>query len=800
MKIVRNTLMLLVFMAVSSGWLAAQSPVQTVKGAVLDRQSETPLVGVAVELISVVPIRGEVTDENGRFSIAEVPVGRHTFRVSYLGYETLTIPNVVVNAGKEVVLDLSLEESVIEIAEVVVKATAEKDKANNELATISARTFNLEEVTRYSGGRNDVARLAGNFAGVATADDSRNDIVIRGNSPTGVLWRLDGIPIPNPNHFSTLGTTGGPVSALNPNLLANSDFMTSAFPAEYGNALAGVFDIGFRSGNRDKHEYTFQLAAFSGLEAMAEGPLSAKKNGSFLLSYRHSFVQIANTLGIPVGTNATPDYRDLSFKLDFGNSKAGKFSLFGIGGLSKIDFLGNEIDETDLFANPNQDAYARSRLGITGLRHNILTGDDSYLRTVLSFSTAQTDYDQDNFMEGEQKFRATEVRDITNTYALSSFWNKKINARTTFRTGMVLQYIHLNTRVDDRDGRPDNDGDGLPDWQRVRDFNDGMALIEAYAQTQYRLSETWTLNAGLHAQTLTFNNSTALEPRAAINWQFSPGHTFNLGYGLHHQMQPLPVFFLQQEVSPGVYERTNADLDFTRSHHFVLGYDARLGADWRLKAETYYQAIGNAAVESVSSSFSLLNAGANFIFPEVGRLVNEGEGRNYGAEITLEKFFSRGYYGLLTASVFDSRYKGSDGVERSTAFDNGYVFNLLAGKEFRIGKDKRNAITFDMKFTNAGGRPYTPVDLDASRLAGQEVLQEERAFSERYGDYLRLDLKFGVRINSKKAKLSQQFFLDLQNVTNNENIFVKRFNILTNEVNDVLQSGFFPDIMYRVQF
>ncbi|MCO6477543.1 MAG: TonB-dependent receptor, partial [Phaeodactylibacter sp.] len=227
---------------------------QTIKGAVVDQQSEIPVIGAAVELLSVGPPRGAVTDIDGRFSIAEVPVGRHTVRVSYLGYSPVTIPNVLVTAGKETVLNLSLEESVVQMNEVVVNGRVEKGKANNEMATISTRSFNLEEVTRFSGGRNDVARLAGNFAGVATADDSRNDIVIRGNSPTGVLWRLEGIPIPNPNHFATLGTTGGPVSALNPNLLATSDFLTSAFPAEYGNALAGVFDIGFRSGNRDNYE------------------------------------------------------------------------------------------------------------------------------------------------------------------------------------------------------------------------------------------------------------------------------------------------------------------------------------------------------------------------------------------------------------------------------------------------------------------------------------------------------------------------------------------------------------------
>lgn len=791
---------LTLFFLINQNHLLLAQASQTVKGIVTDQQSELPLVGVAVELLGQEGGRGQVTDLDGNFSLPEVPVGRQALRLSYLGYETITIPNVLVTAGKEVYLEISMVESVLEINEVVVTATVEKDRAQNELATISARSFNLEEVTRYSGGRNDVARLAGNFAGVAVADDSRNDIVIRGNSPTGVLWRLEGIPIPNPNHFSTFGTTGGPVSALNPNLLSNSDFLTSAFPAEYGDALAGVFDIGFRSGNKDRYEFMFQLAAFSGLEAMVEGPLSNNNKSSFLISYRHSFVQLADQLGIPIGTNATPDYRDLSFNFDFGNGKAGKFSLFGIGGTSMIDFLGEELDADDIFADPTEDSYPRSKLGIVGLRHNILAGKDGYIRTVISASTAQNEFTQDNILPDGEKRRTVEVQDITDTYSISSFWNKKFSSRFTARTGFLVQHFRINTEVDDRENTPDFDGDGIPDWIKVRDFKGGMSLLQAYTQGQYRLGQQWTLNAGLHAQYLEINGNFALEPRLAVNWQFHPRQRLNVGYGLHHQMQPFPLFFFEEEVSPGQYVRSNKELDFVRSHHFVLGYDLKLGTDWRIKAETYYQAIDQAAVEKTPSSFSLLNAGADFVFPQVGSLVNDGIGTNYGVELTIEKFFSQSYYGLLTTSFFDATYEGSDGMQRNSAFNNGYVINVLAGKEIKIGKDKRNALTFDTKFTTAGGRYYTPVDVAASKVAGEEVLIDEEAFTLRYDPYLRLDVKLGYQLNSKTKRISQQFFLDLQNITGNKNIFVKRYNPTTQEVNDVLQSGFFPDILYRLQF
>ncbi|MBI1224385.1 MAG: TonB-dependent receptor plug domain-containing protein [Bacteroidetes bacterium] len=770
----------------------AQNPTQTIRGSVLDQQSETPLIGVTVELLDAADATGTVTEPDGSFALPNVPVGRQTLRFSYIGYEGVTIPNIVVTAGKEVFLEVKMAESFTQLNEVVVTAQVDKDKAGNELATISARQFSLEEVTRYSGARNDAARMAANFAGVNISDDSRNDIVIRGNSPTGLLWRLDGVAIPNPNHYSTLGTTGGPVSALNTNLLKNSDFLTSAFPAEYGNALSGVFDIQLRSGNRENHEYTFQLAAFSGLEAMAEGPISKEKGGSYLVAYRHSFAELANEAGLNIGTTATPKYKDLSFKVDLPKTKFGNFSLFGIGGLSNIDFIGKDLSDEDFYGETDQNSYVKSQFGVLGLTHRLLINETTYLRTTIAASNSANTYNEEKVQEDGSIRRHLEVDDAVNRYTFSSLLNKKYNARLTLRTGVIAELFHLNNFLRDREARPD--------WVTLRDFDGNLGLLQAYAQTQYRLSEKLTLNGGLHGQYLTFNDTWAIEPRLALNYHLTENQTLNLGYGLHSQMQPLPMYFLQVMLPDGEQVRTNKDMEFTRSHQFVLGYDVKVGGDWRIKAETYYQALGNVPIQSEPGSFSMLNVGADFGFPEEHYLVNEGTGKNYGAELTVEKFFSRGYYVLVTGSVFDSKYKGSDGIERNTAFNNKYTMNFLAGKEVKIGKDKRNALTFDTKFTAAGGRYYTPIDLAASIAEGKQVFQEDKAYSERIDTYLRWDVKFGYRLNSKKRKLSQQFFLDFQNVTNHENVFTYRFNREKGEVQQVNQIGFFPDLLWRVQF
>ena len=206
---------------------------QNVRGSIVDKDSKTPLPGANIVISTLDPVKGTATDPNGHFKIEKIPVGRHSIKISYVGYEPIIMQNIELSSGKELILNLELQESVM-MEEVVIEAEGEKEKSINKMATVSARTFSIEETQRYAGSLNDVARMAQNFAGVQGADDSRNDIVIRGNSPTGVLFRLDGVDIPNPNHFALMGTTGGPVSLLNNNVLDNSDFMTGAFPAEYG--------------------------------------------------------------------------------------------------------------------------------------------------------------------------------------------------------------------------------------------------------------------------------------------------------------------------------------------------------------------------------------------------------------------------------------------------------------------------------------------------------------------------------------------------------------------------------------
>ncbi|UII78093.1 TonB-dependent receptor [Flagellimonas sp. CMM7] len=772
-----------------------------IKGIVLDKQSEGPLVGATVELLDQQADTGVITDLDGRFTIKDVPVGRQIVRVSYIGFENTTIPNIEVTTGKDVLLTISLIESFNQLDEVIVTTETNKDRANNKLATVSARQFGVEEVTRFSGGRSDVGRLAANFAGVSAPDDSRNDIVVRGNSPTGLLWRLEGIPIPNPNHFASFGTTGGPVSAVNPNLLKNSDFITSAFPSEYGNALGGVFDLGFRKGNIDDFEFSAQVGVFTGVEAMAEGPMGSK-NGSFLLSARYSLVSLVG--GGAGGTSATPNYSDVSFNFDFGKGKLGRLSLFGIIGTSDIEFLGNDIDEDDLFAAEDENAFVDSQFGVIGLKHQLPVGKNSFLRTIVAGSYTGNKFTADRLIDKdtsqERIILYTEADNSESRVSFSTLFNSKLSNRATLRTGVLVEGYKIDAFNRDREKQPDTNGDGDPDLFTFRDFDENFTIFQPYIQGQFRLTEKITFNAGMHSQYSSLNEQFVFEPRAALNFQLAPNHKLNIGYGLHHQSVPFPLLFLNEEVN-GELIQTNRNLDLVRSNHYVLGYDVKLGNDWRGKIEVYNQDIDNAAIESFPSSYSSLTEGADFDFDDDKvSLINGGTGFNRGIEFTLEKFFSNSYYGLLTGSFYESKYEGSDGIERNSPFNNGYVVNALAGKEFSLGGKNKNILFVDSRLTFSGGRYYTPVDLAASQQAGFEVLQDDLAFSQQYDDYFRWDVKFGIKLNSRNKKQSHRFFVDLQNVTANENIFARRYNRLTNNVDQIDQIGFFPDVGYKFQF
>lgn len=775
------------FLLITPVLTIAQNNSQTIRGSITDKLTQTPIIGATIQLSNL--NLGCISDSVGNYVLKNLPPDRYELKIVFFGYKTLILPNIEVTSGKEVILDISMEEEYKQLKEIVVSAT-NKGGTINKLATVSARTFSMEEVNRYAGGRNDPARLAANFAGVSAPDDSRNDIVIRGNSPVGVLWRIDGMNVTNPNHFAAVGTTGGAVSALNTNLLKNSDFFTSAFPAEYGNATAGVFDLGLRSGNNKKRETTIQAGVITGLELTTEGPFSKKNDASYLVGYRYSLAGIAQAVGVNIGTTATPSYQDFSFKLSSGTTKLGKFSVFGILASSTINIGGGSTNT--LYGNGNQVDFS-SKIGIGGFNHFKQINAKSFITSTVGINyaaTIQTAYDYDHMADSSY------VREDNNvsksTYFLSSTYHLKLNNRLFFKVGIQDEIIDVNLSLKTKDHI-------FAPEKQIWDYSSSTNLIQAFAHLKYSLSSKLTLNAGVHSQYLALNNSSSIEPRIGLVYNTTSKSSFNFGYGLHAQMQPINVYFLQSKDINGSILYNNKNLGFTKSHHIVLGYNIQPIADWRIKTEIYYQALYNVPITSVSSSYSMLNTGATFKTDLTDSLENKGTGSNYGVELTLEKFFSKGYYGLVTGSIYNSEYKGSDGITRNTSFNGNFVCNFLAGKEWKIGKDKRNRISIDTKFTYAGGRATTAIDLTASVATGREVLSSDVNGSN-YEDYYRLDFKVGFKLNSSQRKIGQTFSLDLQNVTNHSNVFSQNYDNKLQKINTTYQLGFFPNVVYKLQF
>jgi hypothetical protein len=765
--------------------LKAQQQGQTLRGVALDAQSKRGIGFVTVAIPGT--DLGTIADSTGAFTIDKVPLGRITVLVTHVGYEARTVQNVVMEAGKETLLEIELLESLsTEMENVVI--VAKRSITSTQMATVSAAEFNAEDTRRYAGSRNDVARMASNFAGVNSVNDGRNDIIIRGNSPLGLLWRLEGVDIPNPNHFGTLGLTGGPVGMLNNNVLGQSAFYTGAFPAQFGNATSGVFDLYYRKGNPNKREYMAQVG-FNGLELGAEGPFSKKSKASYLINYRYSIPGLIKSLGVNVGTGAAvPMYQDLSVKVDLPTKKAGHFSLFGLGGNSNIDFKGDLKDTINFYNDPYHDLYNSTKMGVLGAKHTyFLNNSTSYVLTLAATGsnvlTRQDSLDLDQLPHKKYRGNGSEWR-----YVASFVLNKKFSGRDRLSTGISADQLHYSYR--------DSILDAKYGYIPLLQEKNHTHFLRGYVQWQHRLNSRLTFNTGLNAQHLALNGNTALDARAGVQYSTGNSGVLNFAYGGHSQMQTLMTYFHETRTGENTSVQTNRDLGFTRSQHGVLGWEQGLKQNWKYKVEVYGQYLSKVPVERRMSDWSALNIGAGYGAGLEDSLVNRGMGYNYGLEMTVEKPFSNGFYVLSTASLFNSKYKGSNGVEHNTLFNGNYVVNVLAGKEWKM--KEMHTLAVDIKGTGAGGKRYTPIDEAASQKAQKAVYDDSRSFELQSKPYFRMDVKITYRMNN--PKFMQEFFVDFQNVTNTINIYNQWYDNRSGKIRTQNQLGFYPNFNYRIQF
>jgi outer membrane receptor protein involved in Fe transport len=758
---------------------------QQLRGTVMDIVLQKPLAGATVSIPSL--NYSTVTDEEGLFRFKEMPLGSYRVTITFSGFKEVTLENIAVNSGKETVLSVSLEALVKTEEGVLIRSNSKRNKPLNDMSAVSARAFTVDETQKYAAAVNDPLRMAAAFPGVLAGDDGGNSIIIRGNSPTGLLWKMEGMDIPNPNHFSQAGNTGGGISILSAQLLSNSDFVTAAFAAEYGNALSGVFDLKLRRGNNEKREYTLQ-AGILGLDAAIEGPFSKKYKGSYLIDYRYSTLTLLNKIGVLPSDGSVTNFQDLSYNIYLPTNKLGTFTLFGFAGLSSDD---RNVDKDSASWEQKSDRYPYhfvANTSMSGITHTLLFGNKVHLRTSAGFSYTRNGYDEDYIEDNYTIAKNYTDNYIVKKWLFNSTMNYKFDNRLQLRAGVIGNLIDFNYY------QLSAEHEGDPLLERIN-AKGKTSTQQVFAQWQYKPSNDLTINAGLHYLHLSLNNTSSAEPRLSAKWNITSKTSLAIGYGLHSQLQIWGVYFARQQNADGTFSSPNKDLGFTKSNHYVLSFGHRLAKNLLLKTEIYYQQIFNAPVSTRdSSTFSTLNIIDGYVLDP---LVNKGKGKNYGIEVSLERYLQNNFYLTLSNSVYQSKYTALDGVERNTRFNGNYIITLISGKDF-VSDNKRKTFGINIKTIYAGGLRTTPVNAELSQAKGYTVFDEYNAYSLRNLDYFRADLRLSMKWN--KRNFTSTLSLDIQNVTNRQNVYNQYFDEDTNKIVYSYQTGFLPVLNYRIEF
>lgn len=764
---------------------------QTVRGQVVDIDTKIPLIGAAV-LIKGKDM-GATTDVDGNFRLTNVPTGRVSLEISYLGYEPRLLSELPVTSGKELVLTVELSASLQALDEVVVLARQRKDLPLNEMAAVSARTFSVEEARRYAGAMDDPARMASAFAGVTAGSAETNAIIIRGNAPTGVLWRLEGVDIPVPSHFSGGDDVpgGGAFTIFSSAMLANSDFYTGAFPAEYGNAVAGVFDMKFRNGNNERHEFTAQLG-IQGVEFAAEGPFKKGYGGSYLFNVRASTLGIVRSFVSEMSGKQSIHYEDIAFKINLPTRNAGTFTLWGIGGNSMSEREAEDDPTLWESVSESSDMKMTYRTGAAGISHRQTLSPSLYISSTLAATLSDTDNEFGERRIEKPETVRPEIHTVNKSYrlSLSSRLNHRHSARWNSRYGIRLEQL-----IDEINNRKADDNDIL---QIVTRKNSDTQLLQAYGQTKYVVNNHLSLVGGVNLALFTLNNDFSVEPRFSAEWIFNNKHSVSLGTGLHSQVEPIFLYFMQIPDGKGGYTMPNRDLKMTRSWHNVLSYNWAFSPVLRLKVEPYLQYLYDVPVVK-DGTFSIINLTTQpplFYSP----FVNTGKGRNVGIDFTLERFLRDGYYYMTTVSFFDSRYRDNNGDWHNTLFNTRYVVNLLGGKEFTF--NRRNGLNsilgINGRITLSGSRPTSTVDVEET-LKHQEIVYDE---SKPYIHYRKgvnpvTDISLTYRVNYRKW--SGTVAVQIKNVIGRQ-YMGQTFNLAKQQIEDSYFESMIPFISYKAEF
>lgn len=739
-----------------------------ITGIITDKETQKPLPEATVTLIETGYSIG--SDANGKFEFTSVPYGTYQVRVSKLGYESIVKTDVVLLSSRptNVIIELNITSITTETIDVEAKYFEKSSSENTS-------TFNLdfEEVRRAPGAVEDISRMLQILPGVAPANDQRNDLIVRGGSPAENLVIIDGIEIPNINHYPTQGSTSGPIGMINVKFVNDVNFTTGGFSARYGDKLSSVMDLSFREGYRKTFLSDINLSS-AGFGGVFEGPLFSKK-GSFLFSARKSFL---NLIRGAIRLSAIPDYWDFNLKAVYDINKNTKLSLIGIAGIDNISFEGTSDGISD--DNPYGKAKGNQKQFTVGLNLKRLF-KKGYLQLTAANSSGWTYIENRNLNTDEMKFNYDSYESDFNAKA-EIFW--QMNSSNNLIFGIGGKTVDSKTKtfyVADTSAF----GYILPETN----VNVRARYYKASAYTQYTLKafeDKLILNAGLRYDYFSgINDKNVVSPRFGASYKITSVTTFNLAAGIYHQS---PEYIWLSS------DPANVNLKFMRAYHYVAGIEHLFAYDLRFSIEGYYKKYENYPVSVLVPTYVLI-AGGTENGPNLllGPAVSKAFGFTRGIDLSLQKKLTgSGFYGMLNYSLTESKVTALEGGERPGSFDYRHNMTLIAG--YQVSNDW--LVSMKLRYTT--GRPYTPFDNAASTFAGRGVYNFSDFNGARFKDYSRLDIRVDKKWNFKKLTIVS--YIELQNIFNKENVYSYFWNEYKNKEGTIYQWAFLPVGGFSIQF
>jgi len=736
-------------------------PTGLVKGKIIDINSQLPLVGANIVIKST--SLGTISDEDGYFSIEDIPNGNYSISASYIGYKTVYLSDIWVRPNAYDFLNVKLEQSVIQIDDINVEENFFKKSLVNEFQSVS---FNRDDMRRSPGSGQEITRIINTLPSVASVGENRQDMMVRGGGPTENGFLIDNIYIPSISHFQQAdGRSNGPVGIINTDMVENLDFYSNGFSSKYGNKLSSFGDITYRSGNREKSE-GYGLLGMGGLGFLIEGPVSNKV--SYITSFRMSYLDIiADAINASGGM---PSYNDFQTKIDYKPNIYNTFSILVIAGGSLYD----RDKKGALDVGESEYGELKNNQLTIGINYKRIWNEKAYSNTSLSISNKYSKVNFSNINTDTLVFKNIEEADIFNFRQINHI---KIASQTNLEFGFDAQWT---TQYYDY-LRKLNDSNILLDEIKF-DQKVSISNYSAFLTVKKNLGRKLISSIGLRTDLNDYENTTLISPRINLDYEIVNSRT-NLIFNIGDYYQNPPAIY--------VANKTSDRLKSARARQYSVCLEHMITASTKFSVSAYQKDYNNSPILPNSN----LHNDPTFLFDELrmyNGIVSEGSASSKGLEVLIQKKRVENFYGLIGGSIFNSTFIDFEGIERNRNHNYRYIFNIVGG--YRPKSDWELSI----RWSYFGGRPYTPINLEAS-ISNNEQYSDVKNFNEnKTPDYHSLFVRYERRYNLKKSNLI--LFFEIWNTYNRENIETFFFSKERDSIEKILYFSTIPVGGFGIEF